>query len=469
MVCGSVSDESINRVSASAHEANMNVRCTPVAPWPSSLRSRLAVLFALGAGAVVAVTSFVLWRSLVGELNAAVTAGLHQRAADVSAELDLASTVDADVLAHEPFAQIVVGGEVVGRSPALRSRGPVLTPQETAAATARAPQSTLIDRAVPGLGRRSRLLVAPLAAARTPTLIVIGTSLDATVRAQHRLRVFLAVGSPALLGLLAGAGWLLAGAALRPVRRMTEEADTISLDSTGRRLAEPAGDDEIALLGRTLNGMLDRIEVAVAHERRFLDDASHELRTPIAILRGEIELALLDAESEAARTSLTSALEEAERLGHMAEDLLLLARADAGRVTVPAAGPVTVAAVAARTGVTVEGDGQVAVEETVVEQIVANLVGNARRFARDRIVVRVQPAADGYVTVEVSDDGPGFDPDLVDRAFDRFARSGGTGAGLGLAIVAALVRGLDGEVGLRNGPPLGGATVWVTLPAAASG
>jgi signal transduction histidine kinase len=300
-------------------------------------------------------------------------------------------------------------------------------------------------------------------------LVVIGTSLDATVRAQHRLRLFLAVGSPLLLGLLAGAGWVLAGAALRPVRHMTEEAATISLDSTGRRLAEPAGDDEIALLGRTLNGMLDRIEVAVAHERRFLDDASHELRTPIAILRGEIELALLDADTDQARAGLTSALEEAERLGHMAEDLLLLARADAGRVMAPASGPVTVGAIAARTGARVEGDAAVAVEEAVVEQIVTNLVGNARRFARDDIVVRVQPGDDGYVAIEVSDDGPGFGPELVDRAFDRFARSGGKGAGLGLAIVAALVRGLDGEVGLRNGPPLGGATVWVTLPAAASG
>jgi signal transduction histidine kinase len=421
----------------------------------------LAVLFTLGAGAVVLATSFFLWRSLAGELNAAVNTGLRQRAADVAADLDLA---------NDPFAQVLAGREVVGHSPALRSRGPVLTAAETRRAVARAPRPTLIDRAVPGLGRRSRLLVAPRTPAGT-TLVVIGTSLDATVRAQHRLRIFLAVGSPGLLGLLAGAGWLLAGAALRPVRRMTEEAATISLDSTGRRLAQPDGDDEVALLGRTLNGMLDRIELAVAHERRFLDDASHEMRTPIAILRGELELALLDAETEAARASLTSALEEAERLGHMAEDLLLLARADAGKVTIPADSPVTVGAIVERVGpeVRVEGDGAVAVEASVVEQIVANLVGNARRFARDEIVVQVRPGADGYLAIEVSDDGPGFDPDVLDRAFDRFVRSGGTGAGLGLAIVAALVHGLDGEVGVRNGPPLGGATVWVTLPSAASG
>lgn len=473
------------------HEPNMNgghPYAAGVALWPTSLRSRLAALFAAGAGILLLGSSLFLWQNLTGELDAAVTAGLRQRAADVAADASadlravpagVPATVASEVLDREPFAQVLVGQAVVGASPNLRSRPAVVTPAEVEQA---ADGDVVLDRSVPGLGRRSRLLIEPVAQIRPTVVVVIGTSLDANVRAQRRLRLVLAVSSPVLLGFLAAAGWLLAGAALRPVRKMTEQAAAISLANTGRRLPLPRGEDEIALLGTTLNGMLDRIEDAVAHERRFLDDASHELRTPIAILRAELELALLDADSEAATEALGSALEEAERLARMADDLLVLARADAGHAP-PRAGPATASVrVAAleladlwevgETGVSirVEGDAAVTADRMAVDQILTNLMGNARRFARSAVLVRVSTEAHDRVVVEVADDGPGFPPDLLPRAFDRFARSVGArtreagGAGLGLAIVAALATAAGGTAEASNGPPLGGGCVRVTLP-----
>src|SRR5581483_5957231 len=186
----------------------------------------------------------------------------------------------------------------------------------------------------PALGRRARLLAHPVpVAGRGPLVVVVGASTEAVFRGRERLALILAILSPLLGAILSAGGWLLAGAALRPVRRMSQEADAISLAQAGRRLPYPEGEDEIAQLGRTLNAMLDRIEAAFARERMFLDDASHELRTPISVLRAELEVALLESGDRAAlERSLRSALEEAERLAHLAEDLLVLARASAGRL-----------------------------------------------------------------------------------------------------------------------------------------
>ncbi|HYT39695.1 MAG TPA: ATP-binding protein [Acidimicrobiia bacterium] len=317
-------------------------------------------------------------------------------------------------------------------------------------------------------------------------MVVVGASLDAVVRGRERLALILALFSPLLGGLLSAGGWLLAGAALRPVRRMSQEADAISLAQAGRRLPQPEGEDEIAQLGRTLNAMLDRIEAAFARERMFLDDASHELRTPIAVLRAELEVALLESgDREALERSLRSALEEAERLARLAEDLLVLARATAGRLPLRRR-PVDVRALVEQavhrnvngsagrsSGPVVRVDGPEAravVDPARLDQVIANLVGNARRFARREVRVRV--ASDGDdVLIVVADDGPGFPDTLLPVVFDRFTRAeaarsheAGAGAGLGLAIVAAIVRAHGGTISAANGPPLGGAAVVVRLP-----
>ena len=254
------------------------------------------------------------------------------------------------------------------------------------------------------------------------------------------------------------------------------------LAESGRRLAQPPGEDEIAELGRTLNAMLARIETTIAHERAFIDDAAHELRSPIAVLRGGLELtAHAPGDAEAVAGGLASALEETDRLTRLSEDLLTLARADAGEL---APGDTTTDLLSAihagirrlphREEVSIEVHGEpflVRGDQSWILQIVTNLVTNADRHATSQVVVTATRFG-SHSRLTVSDDGAGFPPHLLPRAFDRFTRGDGArsrsrgGAGLGLAIVASLTHALGGTVTATNGPPLGGACVEVELPLA---
>jgi signal transduction histidine kinase len=288
--------------------------------------------------------------------------------------------------------------------------------------------------------------------------------------------------SPLLIGAIAGCGWVLAGAALRPVERLTEEAEAISLQKGGQRLPQPPGDDEIAHLGRTLNAMLDRIESSLARERAFVDDASHELRTPLSILRGELELAVDRPGNRAEmKLSLQSALAEAEQLGRLTEDLLTLARADGGRLD-PRLGPVELLAAsrlaveryrpAGGPSLVVLGDPvTVTADPMLLERLLRNSIANATRHATGRIQLSV--GTDGrWGHLTVADDGAGFPAEFLPVAFDRFSRADADrgrdhgGSGLGLAIVAAVVRAQNGRVEVDNGPPLGGGRLRVWLPLA---
>jgi len=287
------------------------------------------------------------------------------------------------------------------------------------------------------------------------------------------LLILFAIAGPSLTVAVTILAWILAEAALRPVRRMTREAATISLAESGRRLPLPPGGDEIAELGTTLNQMLARIESTVARERAFIDDASHELRTPLAVLRGEIELAAQDpSDTDSVRLGLQSALEETDRIAQLANDLLTLAKADAGQLA--AGSNVTELVDAARAAVArVPRDDRIRIdvtgepslvhgEQRIVEQIITNLVANAARHANTRVAVHVTHDA-VHTTLIVDDDGPGFAPELLAHAFERFTRAdtsrGRGGTGLGLAIVAALTTALDGKVAATNDSTFGGARV----------
>src|SRR5581483_5132730 len=295
---------------------------------PVSLRGRLALLFTAGSAVVLVLAGILIYLDLNGELQHTINTGLEARAADIESDINSGRVA---IRQEEAFAQILGPGPTVVDSSAPAP--PALSAGEWAQASR---HDLFLDRRIPhtpALGRRARLLAHPVQAGDRPLVVVVGASTVAVFRGRERLALILAILSPLLGAILSAGGWLLAGAALRPVRRMSQEADAISLAQAGRRLPYPEGEDEIAQLGRTLNAMLDRIEAAFARERMFLDDASHELRTPISVLRAELEVALLESgDREALERSLRSALEEAERLAHLAEDLLVLARASAGRL-----------------------------------------------------------------------------------------------------------------------------------------
>lgn len=305
-------------------------------------------------------------------------------------------------------------------------------------------------------------------------------------QAQRRLALVLGIAGPSMVVVVAATAWLLTTAALRPVARMTRRAKVLSsLHEAEDRLPQPPGRDEIAELGSTLNAMLARIEATVAQERAFIDNASHELRTPLAVLRSELELARIEVSTgpDAARTTaaLDSALEETDRLVALAERLLVLAKADARRLVGPD-DVVHLGDVASRVVRRVDDEGldvQLHVGQATVrgdadalEQLLGNLVENAAHWSTGCIRLEATTSAEAVV-LEVADDGPGFAPEVLDRAFDRFSRAdvsrsnrtGGTG--LGLAIAAAIAEASGGHIEAANeGSPLGGARVTVTLPVA---
>jgi len=446
---------------------------------PRTLRGRLTLVFALVTAVLCLLVGVLVDFQYRNALRDALDDGLVTRFDNL--ERDLATSGDLSVeptLADaEAFAQIVdVDGEVVNAAPRALLERRVLTKGELADARTR--RITIERSAAPG-DQRSRLLAGPAGQKGLGLVVVVGTSLQEAIDAQHRLELALVIGLPLLAAIVSVAGWFLAGAALKPVRDLVEEADEISAVAARghrRRLSVPEAGEELADLARHLNELLARIEGALEHERAFLDDASHDLRTPISIVRSELELARMQTEegSELAR-ALDSSLEEVDRLDRLAVNLLVLARTRSAGP--PRYEPVELGALSARAAETVArsrdgdavpvqvtGSAQIRGDEDAIERAVLNLVENAARHADRRVDVAVSTVGDEAV-VRVRDDGPGFPPELLGHAAGRFVRGAADehGAGLGLAIVDAIAAAHGGELEIDNRPD-GGAEVQLRVP-----
>jgi heavy metal sensor kinase len=325
-----------------------------------------------------------------------------------------------------------------------------------------------------------RALATPLDQDGDQVLVVVA-ELDSVRDAQEGLLHLVLVLAP-FASLLAGAaGWRVARHGLRPVARMTADADALSAEDLSSRLALPHSRDEVFRLGTTLNSLLTRIQEARRRERDFTADASHELRTPLAILRAELELSRSHASGDELARALDSALEETDRLGHLVDDLLLLARADAGHVTPRMLIDIAEAtdgllpgfrALADRRAITVTrtGDAVVRADGRALGRALANLVDNAIRHAPDggHVALTIRQGADS-TSISVTDDGPGVPPEERDRMVQRFAQldrtqSRGGGAGLGLSIVSAVAAAHDGRIEITQGPSGRGLTVTIHLP-----
>jgi len=450
---------------------------------PRTLRGRLTLVFALVTAVLCLLVGVLVDSQYRSALREALDDGLSTRFANL--ERDLATggdqSVEPTLPDSEAFAQIVdADGQVVSAAPRALLERRVLTRSELAKARTR--RITIERTAAPG-DQQSRLLAGPAGQRGLGLVVVVGTSLDEAIDAQHRLEEALVIGLPLLAAIVSVAGWFLAGAALKPVRGLVEEADEISAVAARgqrRRLSVPETGEELADLARHLNELLARIEGALEHERAFLDDASHDLRTPISIVRSELELARMQTGegSELAR-ALDSSLEEVDRLDRLAVNLLVLARFRSAAPPPPE--PVELGALSRRAAQTVarsrngdavpvrvNGSAQVRGDEGAIERAVVNLVENAARHADGHVDVDVSSDGDRAV-VAVRDDGPGFPPELLGQAAGRFVRgtNGGrgteNGAGLGLAIVDAIATAHGGELEIENGAD-GGADVQLKLP-----
>lgn len=290
----------------------------------------------------------------------------------------------------------------------------------------------------------------------------------------------LLVSGPVALVLASLAAYGVAAAALRPVEAMRARAATISTAGRGERLPVPPSDDEIARLGVTLNEMLERLGEALEHERAFVADAGHELRTPLTILRTELDLALAEGRSaRELRAAIASAAEETDRLTQLADGLLTIAQTERGELPLRLERidlRETLEGVRRRFSRRAEEEGraiqlrggplEVEVDRLRIEQAVGNVVDNALRYGSGEVSISLAAVADEVVEIRIRDQGPGFPPAFLPRAFDRFSRPSGArgdgGSGLGLAIVRTIARAHGGEAHATNAA--GGAEVWLSLP-----
>ncbi len=274
------------------------------------------------------------------------------------------------------------------------------------------------------------------------------------------------------------ATWFIAGRALRPVGAITSRVDEITSGTLADRVPDTGSSDEIGVLARTMNSMLSRLENADLRRRQFVSDASHELRTPVAVLRSEAEVARRAPDSTNLDDFAGVVLGESKRLEGLVEDLLALARSDESRpltATTPLDVDEIVLEEVARTrsmpidqrGVSA---GRVVGHSDDMQRVIGHLLDNAVRHAKDRVAIGVQ-TTDGVVQVWVDDDGPGISESERDRIFDRFVRLDDArtrdkgGAGLGLAVVHEMVTRMVGTVRVDDSP-LGGARFALEFPAA---
>jgi two-component system OmpR family sensor kinase len=451
-----------------------------------SIRLRVAVVFALALAAAFALIGWLF----VSQLSAAT---LRSTDSALTARLAQASRYTADdeqgnlptsFLTSKPapgeyIVQVVGPSRRVIRVSQSAGTTPLLSPAELGQARH---GKVLLTRTVDG--KPYRILAGPYGLEHG-WVAIAGVSLEPSDNTLRQVTDGLLIGG-AVFVFFAGLGaYWLARAALAPVERLRREVAALSERDTGTTLRVPGTHDEIAALAGTMNDLLVRLHRALARQRAFVADASHELRTPFAVLHGELELAGRPGRSkEELSAAVANAAEEASRLTRITDDLLLLARGDEDNLSLQlertdiasllARSAERAGARAAAAGITWQvsaAPGLTAVVDAGrIRQAVDNLVDNALRFApRGTEVVISAEIAGPTLVIEVRDAGPGFPPEFLPHAFERFrrpdhgrARSAG-GAGLGLAIVQAIAAAHGGRAMASNRPE-GGATVRLEVP-----
>jgi heavy metal sensor kinase len=448
------------------------------------IRVRVTAAFAVVMALVLAASGWFLYSRLSSHLSTQLDQELQVRAQDVSALVrhpgaSLASDEGARLVERgESYAQLVDGSRVLDATPPLSGK-PVLSAGQLRAALGGPLWAGL--ESVPGLDEPSRVLAIPVRRSGRRMVLVVGSTTQNRAETLASFRNELLIAGPIALLLASLAGYLLAGVALRPVEEMRRRAAEISAETPGERLPVPATNDELERLGTTLNEMLERLEDALQRERDFVADAGHELRTPLALLRTELELALRHADSpEELRAAVRRSAKEVDRLAQLADDLLLIARSERGELPLQVetlSADELLASVARRFRWRADEADRVLRPEAAeglrvradrvrLEQALGNLVDNALRHGGGSVTLQAA-AVNGSVELHVRDEGPGFPPAFLDHAFERFTLPGpgrgDAGAGLGLSIVRMIAEAHGGSAQAANAPD-GGADVWLAVP-----
>jgi two-component system OmpR family sensor kinase len=447
-----------------------------------TIRLRLAMTFALASALLLAVGGWLFVSILSSSLMSSIDSQLSVQASHGSSYLTSnpsLPTTPSGTNAPEYTVQVIDGANKVRGASAEAGQQPLLPPS-----LLREARSQAILVTVTHDGEDQRVLAQPYAGQRD-WLVIAAVSLESFNSTISRVTTQLAVGCSLVVLLAAVGAYFLSRSALRPVERLRREVASLFERPVPEAVGVPKTHDEIAALATTMNELLMRLRSSLERERGLIADASHELRTPFAVLRGELELAQRPGRShDELVATIAAAAEEAARLNRIADDLLLLSRGDQGQLPMHfevtdvhqllimiahqtdsrmLAGGIS-CRVDAPTGLYANLDGE------RIRQAIDNLVENALRFSPSGAEITLTARAQGGdLELEVADHGPGFPTDFLPHAFERFRRPDSSrsrsegGAGLGLAIVMTIAVAHGGMATAINRPE-GGASVHLHLP-----
>lgn len=436
-----------------------------------SLRFRVTGLAAVLVLTVLSLAAAGLTVTHRAFLTTSLDASLGERADTLVARLRAGQPVEsADLPTDDVVVQVVDGA----RDVVAASRGLPDSPVWTGSPA----HTTVVEGTMPTTGTDARVLSTP---AGDATVFVAGTLEDVEASTTELLRSLL-VAVVLSTVLLAALIWWLVGRVLRPVETIRAEVDRITASDLDRRVPEPPTADEVARLAHTMNAMLERLARSADRQRRFVADAAHELRSPLARMRAELEVDAAHPETAEPAVTAAGTLAETVRMQRLVDDLLLLARGDAGALELRRTEPVdldelvrtsvTAARAAGERSLDMGGVQPVQVlgDADQLQRAIANLLDNAVRHARDQVVVTLREEPAGWAELVVADDGPGVPPADRDRVFERFSRVDDArtardgGAGLGLAIAREIAERHGGALTLDPDSSCG-ARFLLRLPA----
>jgi signal transduction histidine kinase len=450
--------------------------------WTLSLRVRLMIIGLAGLSTALIMGGLAFFGALTYTVDHTLDNEMLATAQEVAAMVNENRLSSPIPVSGAQVVQVVDSQHrVLGGSATADRLIPLLPPSELA--TALGGEAVVVDGVRIGISGPVRVRAIQEGPAAAPVSVIVGLAYGDVLATRTALRNALLITFPLLLGTLALIAWRVIGWTLRPVEQLRAGAEQISRTRRisgppgSERLPVPPAADEIRALAVTLNEMLDRLAEARERQRSFVADAAHELRSPLASMQAQLEVAQRLGEGGTLPADL---IVDVKRLSGLVEDLLLLARADAdsrppARLQPVDAGDLVSQVVSAysddRIRVTIAAREQlmIMVDAEEMRRAVGNLIDNAVRHARNQVAVAAFGDHDQAV-ISVSDDGPGIPPADRERVFERFTRlddargRNSGGAGLGLAIVRELVTRAGGSIALTAAEPPWNTRAELRLP-----